>query len=255
MCIRDRKYTEKLVIKGFLTEEAEQNEKLDYLNPEKVFSGFSKDRFEIIRTRGIIPVILKSKPKIDDFLKLNGEEVIDKIKDSILVPSADQTKIEIKAVGNPVQWKPFWIKDNAVRIDVQIVEKTDGKTEPKKSGIYSVKIMGFAEDKETLYDEASFNAGVYGFGSFHTPVKHNVDGKKPYLDKKASEIKTTQELMSQLDLGLTSYVKAENIELVEGSANDEEGSLKITVRLTSKFNEKWTKWVEMKLYGFAVETN
>ena len=249
------KYTEKLVIKGFLTEEAEKNEKIDYLNPEKVFSGFSKDRFEIIRTRGIIPVVLKSKPKIDDFLKLNGKEVIDKIKDSILVPSIDQTKIEIKAVGNPVQWKPFWIKDNAVRIDVQIVEKTDGKTEPKKSGIYSVKIMGFEEDKETLYDEASFNAGVYGFGSFHTPVKHNVDGKKPYLDKKASEIKTTQELMSQLDLGLTSYVKAENIELVEGSANDEEGSLKITVRLTSKFNEKWTKWVEMKLYGFAVETN
>ena len=249
------KYTKQLVIKGFLTNEAEKNEKENHLNPEEVFSGFSKDRFEIIKSRGIIPVVLKSKPKINDFLKLSGEEVVEKIKDSILVPSADQTKIEIKAVGNPVQWKPFWIKDNAARIDVQIVEKTNRKTEPRKSGIYSVKIMGFEEDKETLYDEASFNAGVYGFGSFHSPVKHNVDGKKPYLDKKASDVTTTEELMSQLDLGLTSYVKAENIELVEGSANDEEGSLKITVRLTSKFNEKWTKWVEMKLYGFAVETN
>ena len=130
-----------------------------------------------------------------------------------------------------------------VKIDVQIVEKTDGKTKPRKSGIYSVKIMGFEEDKESLHDEASFNAGVYGFGSFHTPVKHNPDNKKPYLNIRASDITTTEELKKELDLSTTSYVKAENIELVEGSANDEEGSLKINVKFAiSNSRCKTTFW-------------
>ena len=242
-------HKKQLVINGFLTEEAEKNEKLDHLNPEKVFYGFSRGLQQIMSTNGSILVVIPEKKNINEFLKLTGDQVVNEIKDLLIKNSKDKDKFEVKALRNPVQWKPFWIKDNAVRIDVQIVEKTSAKNQPKKSGIYSVKIMGFAEDKETLYDEKSFNAGVYGFGSFHTPVKYDAKNKKP------SEIKTTQELMSQLDLGLTSYVKAQDIELVEGSANDEEGSLKITVRLTSKFNEKWTKWVEMKLYGFAIETN
>ena len=249
------KHDKTIVLKGFLTNEQEQNEKENHLNPAKVFAGFSRDFIDVINKKGLIQVVLKGEPEINDILELTGQQVIEKIKNSLLNEDQDESKFEIKALGNPVQWKPVGIKENAVRIDVQIVEKTNGKNQPKKSGIYSVKIMGFKKDNETLYDEASFDAGVYAFGSFHSPVKRNVDGKKPYLDKKASEITNTQELMSQLDLGLTSYVKAQDIELVEGSANDEEGSLKITVKLTSKFNEKWTKWVEMKLYGFAVETN
>ena len=244
-----------LVIKGFLTEEAEQNEKLDYLNPEKVFANFTKNPFlGALQTKGNVQVFLGNQFKIKDILELKGQDLIDKIKKSFLMPSADQSKFEIKALGNPVQWKTFWINENIVKIDIQIVEKTDGKTKPRKSGIYSVKIMGFEEDKESLHDEASFNAGVYTFGSFHTPIKHNADSKKPYLDKKASEIKTTEDLKPWLDEGPTSYVKAEGIELVEGSANDEEGSLKINVKLTSKFNPKWNKYVQLKLYGFAIET-
>ena len=244
-----------LVIKGFLTEEAEKNEKETFLNPEKVFANFTKNPLAgALQTRGNIQVVFGSKPKIKDVLELKGQDLINKIQHLFLIPSADKSKFEIKALGNPVQWKTFWINENMVKIDVQIVEKTNGKTKPRKSGIYSVKIMGFEEDKETLYDEASFNAGVYGFGSFHTPVKHNVDNKKPYLDKKASEITTTQELKPWLDEGPTSYVKAEGIELVEGSANDEEGSLKINVKLTSKFNPKWNKLVQLKLYGFAIES-
>ena len=247
-------HKKQLVIKGFLTEEAEKNEKETFLNPEKVFANFTKNPFGALQTRGNIQVVLGFKPKISDVLQLTGQQLIEKIKDLILIPSADKSKFEIKALGKPVQWKTFWINENMVKIDVQIVEKTDGKTKPRKSGIYSVKIMGFEEDKDTWHDEASFNAGVYGFGSFHTPVKHNADNKKPYLDKKASQITTTEELKKELDLSTTSYVKAEGIELVEGSANDEEGSLKINVRLTSKFNPKWTKLVQLKLYGFAIET-
>ena len=247
-------HKKQLVIKGFLTEEAEKNEKETFLNPEKVFANFTKNPFGALQTRGNIQVVLDFKPKISDVLQLTGQQLIDKIKDLILIPSADKSKFEIKTLGKPVQWKTFWINENMVKIDVQIVEKTDGKTKPRKSGIYSVKIMGFEEDKETLYDESSFNAGVYGFGSFHTPVKHNPDNKKPYLNIKASDITTTGELKKELDLSTTSYVKAENIELVEGSANDEEGSLKINVKLTSKFNPKWNKLVQLKLYGFAIET-
>ena len=244
-----------LVIKGFLTEEAEQNEKLDYLNPEKVFANFTKNPLlGALQTKGNVQVFLGNQFKIKDILELKGQDLIDKIKKSFLMPSADQSKFEIKALENPVQWKTFWINENMVKIDIQIVEKTDGKTKPRKSGIYSVKIMGFEEDKESLHDEASFNAGVYTFGSFHTPIKHNSDSKKPYLDKKASEIKTTEELKPWLDEGPTSYVRAEGIELVEDSANDEEGSLKINVKLTSKFNPKWTKLVQLKLYGFAIES-
>ena len=247
-------HKKQLVIKGFLTEEAEKNEKETFLNPEKVFANFKKISSIVPGVRGNIQVVLGSNFRMNDVLQLTGQQLIDKIKDFILIPSADKSKFEIKALGKPVQWKTFWINENMVKIDVQIVEKTDGKTKPRKSGIYSVKIMGFEEDKETLYDEASFNAGVYGFGSFHTPVKHNADNKKPYLNKKASDITTTEELKKELDLSTTSYVKAENIELVEGSANDEEGSLKINVKLTSKFNPKWNKLVQLKLYGFAIET-
>ena len=145
--------------------------------------------------------------------------------------------------------------ENMLRIDVQIVEKQSTiqqQAAPKKSGIYSLRISGFAEN-EDLFNDANFNAAAYGFNTLNSPVK-GPDGekKKWYSDKKASQITTQDLLNAELDKDLYKQVLVlEEITLIPNSANDQEGSLRVNAKI--KFDNKPAKTMNFKLYGFQID--
>ena len=250
--------TQEYTIKGFLTTTAENNEKDDKLNPTKVLNGFK--RSEDGKLPVPVNVLLKAKLEgktLDDYLKKGPQEIIDEVKEQILVKSGsskDDKASTLVAAENskPLQWEIFGIKENAIGLHIQIQEAKASSTKdkadvaPKKSGIYLLKVeLG---DNVSLED-ANFEAAAYGFNTLNTPIK-GVE-KADYLDQKASDIKSTDDLMQQLDKDLLSQVlDASDISLVENSANDDEGSLRIKVKLG--FKGKTPKLMEIKLYGFKL---
>ena len=262
------KKEETLEIKGFWTSAAAANESASdsKVDPEKVFKNFKRSNVaQAILFRGLLTATVNSNPDIKTYLAKDAQSIVNEVKDQILNSSASgqqnqqqatNQNVEIKAVVNkPVQSSTFGVMENMLRIDVQIVEKqstTQQQATPKKSGIYSLRISGFAEN-EDLFNDANFNAAAYGFNTLNSPVK-GPDGekKKWYSDKKASEIATTENLLAELDKDLYKQVLVlEEITLIPNSANDQEGSLRVNAKI--KFNNKPAKTMNFKLYGFQID--
>ena len=261
------KKEETLEIKGFLTSTAATNESASdsKVNPEKVFKNFNRSAPQFALFRGLLIATVNNGTDIKTYLAKDAQSIVDEVKNQILNSSASgqqnqqqatNQNVEIKAVVNkPVQWSTFGVMENMLRIDVQIVEKqstTQQQAAPKKSGIYSLRISGFAEN-EDLFNDANFNAAAYGFNTLNSPVK-GPDGekKKWYSDKKASEITTQDLLNAELDKGLYNQVLVlEEITLISNSANDQEGSLRVNAKI--KFNNKPAKTMNFKLYGCQID--
>ena len=249
-----------LEIKGFLTNAAAQNETENHLNPEQVFKGF--DRTNPASFNKLLTATVSGTPDIKTYLAKDAQAIVDEIKSQILKApaqpgspnqqAATSPEVEVKAlVAKPIQWSTFGVKENVLRLDVQIVEKSiswaDSAT-PKKSGVYSLMINGFAQNEE-LFNEANFNAAAYGVNTLNSPVRP-ATGKDYYADKRASEITTDELLKAEIDPSLSSILKISDIQLVPNSANDQEGSLRITAQLG--FANKTSKTMNLKLYGFKI---
>ena len=249
--------TQDYKIQGFLTADAETNEKQEALDPTKTLKGFQRTQENSIPVpaNGLLKAKLEGKT-LDDYLKKGPQEIIDEVKEQVLVKgsSKDDKASTLIAAENskPLQWEIFGVKENAIGVHIQIQQAKASSTKdkdtaaPKKSGIYLLKVeLG----DNTSLEDANFEAAAYGFNTLNTPIK-GVE-KADYLDQKASDIKSTDDLMAQLDKDLLSQVlDATDISLVENSANDDEGSLRIKVKLG--FKGKTPKLMEIKLYGFKL---
>ena len=249
-----------LEIKGFLTNAAVENEKQAHLDPEKVFKGF--DRTNPTSFNKLLTATVSDSPDIKTYLAKDAQAIVDEIKSQILKAPAQSgapnkqapasPEVELKAlVAKPIQWSTFGVKENVLRLDVQIVEKSTSWADPataKKSGVYSLMINGFAENEE-LFNEANFNAAAYGVNTLNSPVRPAA-GKDYYASKKASEITTDKLLKAEIDPSLSSILKISDIQLVPNSANDQEGSLRVTAQLG--FPNKTSKTMNLKLYGFKI---
>ena len=180
------------------------------------------------------------------------------MKDQILKSSSskgdttEKSKI-VAAEPKPFQWDVFGVKKNAIGIKIQIAKangtsKQDDSAKEEKSGVYLLKVQ-FGDDAEL--NSQNFEAQAYGFATFNNPVKVGSKENNWYLDKKASEIKSTEELMAQIDPDLLKglFVPTD-ISLIENSANDSEGSLRIKVKLG--FKGDTPKLMNIKLYGFKI---
>ena len=249
-----------LEIKGFLTNAAAQNETENHLDPEKVFKGF--DRTNPTSFNKLLTATVSGTPDIKTYLAKDAQTIVDEIKSQILKApaqpgtpnqqAATSPEVEIKAlVAKPIQWSTFGVKENVLRLDVQIVEKSTSLADPatpKKSGVYSLMINGFAQNEE-LFNEANFNAAAYGVNTLNSPVRP-ATGKDYYATKRASEITTDELLKAEIDPNLSSILKISDIQLVPNSANDQEGSLRVTAQLG--FANKISKTMNFKLYGFKI---
>ena len=249
-----------LEIKGFLTNAAAQNETENHLDPEQVFKGF--DRTNPTSFNKLLTATVSGTPDIKTYLAKDAQAIVDEIKSQILkVPAQPGSpnqqapaspEVEIKAlVAKPIQWSTFGVKENVLRLDVQIVEKSTSLADPatpKKSGVYSLMINGFAQNEE-LFNEANFNAAAYGVNTLNSPVRPAA-GKDYYAAKRASEITTDELLKAEIDPSLSSILKISDIQLVPNSANDQEGSLRVTAQLG--FANKTSKTMNFKLYGFKI---
>ena len=253
---------EEITIDGFLTTNGETNEKKDELNPEKVLVGFRRNSSSTnpipVAVNGLIKAELKDK-KLDEYLTKDAQAIIDEVKDQILVKSGsskgdttEKSKI-VAAEPKPFQWDVFGVKKNAIGIKIQIAKangtsKKDDSAKEEKSGVYLLKVQ-FGDDAEL--NSQNFEAQAYGFATFNNPVKVGSKENNWYLDKKASQIKSTEELMAQLDPDLLKglFVPTD-ITLIENSANDSEGSLRIKVKLG--FKGDTPKLMNIKLYGFKI---
>ena len=109
-------------------------------------------------------------------------------------------------------------------------------------------INGFVQNEE-LFNEANFNAAAYGVNTLNSPVRP-ATGKDYYATKRASEITTDELLKAEIDPSLSSILKISDIQLVPNSANDQEGSLRVTAQLG--FPNKTSKTMNFKLYGFKI---
>ena len=250
-----------LEIKGFLTNAAAENERQAHLDPEKVFKEFNRSN-PIIPVSKLLTATVSGTPDIKTYLAKDAQAIVDEIKSQILKApvqpgtpnqqAATSPEVEIKAlVAKPIQWSTFGVKENVLRLDVQIVEKSTSWADPataKKSGVYSLMINGFAESEE-LFNEANFNAAAYGVNTLNSPVRP-ATGKDYYAAKRASEITTDELLKAEIDPSLSSILKISDIQLVPNSANDQEGSLRVTAQLG--FPNKTSKTMNLKLYGFKI---
>ena len=250
-----------LEIKGFLTNAAVENEKQAHLDPEKVFEEFNRSN-PIIPVNKLLTATVSDTPDIKTYLVKDAQAIVDEIKSQILKASVQpgspnkqapaSPEVEIKAlVAKPIQWSTFGVKENVLRLDVQIVEKSTSWADPataKKSGVYSLMINGFAENEE-LFNEANFNAAAYGVNTLNSPVRPAA-GQNYYATKRASEITTDELLKAEIDPSLSSILKISDIQLVPNSANDQEGSLRVTAQLG--FPNKTSKTMNLKLYGFKI---
>ena len=254
--------TKSFTIKGFLSTKAKEDEKTNAVNPEKMIKDFNRKKV----TNGGISVVAQVKDSdgkltLKDWLNKKPQELIDNVKEQILNSSQNQNATKVIGLGKIIQHSSFGVKENALRVDFQL--ETGSGTNLKKSGIYSLKVLGFADDPE-LFSEANLQAMTYGFATFNSPMKglpyEPNKPKKFYSDKKASEINNLDSLKSELfdnSLTHTDNLIATIDTLVEGSQNDNEGSLKVNVTFKSESSStvKIEKKLQIKLYGFKLNDN
>ena len=161
-----------------------------------------------------------------------------------------------------------------ISADVQLTKQEQDTT--KESSVVKVIVSGFTTDDNFLTTDLLAQA-AQAFSTFDSPIKLETTPTQPpyratttgYNSKKASEIKTLDLLKQEFKTGTTvdnensleytssglSPIKIKLLELVKDSQNDQNGSLKVRIKLEWKDKPELESIErEITLFGFTIET-
>ena len=283
-----QKQTFDVTIKGFLTKTQKQvikqnqaNSDLDvkqYLNLQTQPSGGSNSKdFTFYRS------LLRLKPglsikasEIPNYL--TGEKIkeiadIETAKAGQMVPYFDNllkkqlpTGVELK-FSNIKQPINRGVLAPQISADVQLIKKDQNQI--KESAVVKMSINGFEYDQNYLNTNLLSQVADV-FSTFDSPIKRDMENpsdpvKNFYNTKKASEIKTLESLKTEFwdrvsvdsdyvleyEHLVLPPVKIKLLELVNGSQNDRNGSLKVRIKLSWKdLDQLESIEREITLFGF-----
>ena len=209
---------------------------------------------------------------------LNGEKLKQIIEVETPDTSATTTPFKSllkKSLATNVELKLANIRQNfnsgintpEILADVQLVKKVGD--ELKTSAKVELVVTGFEINDDFLTETLLDQIGT-AFSTYDSPVKkasanpsNNVDY---YNSKKATEIKTLDDLAGQLDRVTNKVYEYQNpslgnqvitiklLTLIDGSQNDQNGSLKVRIELSFKDkSDKKSIEKEITLFGFKPE--
>ena len=162
-----------------------------------------------------------------------------------------------------------------INADVQLTKQEQDTT--KESSVVKVIVSGFTIDDNFLTTDLLAQA-AQAFSTFDSPIKLETTPTQPpyrakantgYNSKKASEIKTLDLLKQEFKTGTTvdsdnyleytssgvGAIKIKLLELVKDSQNDQNGSLKVRIKLEWKDKPELESIErEITLFGFTIET-
>ena len=161
-----------------------------------------------------------------------------------------------------------------ISADVQLTKQEQDAI--KESSVVKVIVSGFTTDDNFLTTDLLAQA-AQAFSTFDSPIKLETTPTQPpyratttgYNSKKASEIKTLDLLKQEFKTGTTvdsnnyleytssglNPIKIKLLELVKDSQNDQNGSLKVRIKLEWKDKPELESIErEITLFGFTIET-
>ena len=161
-----------------------------------------------------------------------------------------------------------------ISADVQLTKQEQDAI--KESSVVKVIVSGFTTDDNFLTTDLLAQA-AQAFSTFDSPIKLETSSTQPpyrttatgYNSKKASEITTLDLLKKEFKTGTTvdsdnyleytssglSPIKIKLLELVKDSQNDQNGSLKVRIKLEWKDKPELESIErEITLFGFTIET-
>ena len=238
--------TKEFVIKvgGFLTNDQARANAI--IKPERYFNDVSQDYFQITlltkKPEQLIPKDLNEEI-IKTLIDIENPNDGDQNNRSVLLkqPLPADLKLEI---SNIKQANLFGVEEPAIQANLNLV-KGDLKT-----GTYLLAIAGFQAHDLALKQNSDYMINIFDtVGKLVQDPEHHPNDDN-YVNKKASEIKTVAQLKPYLTNYGTSEQKLFTInQIIENSANDQEGSLKIEISFKNSFDQN-TKDQVIKVYGF-----
>ena len=210
---------------------------------------------------------------------LNGEklkEIIEVEKEDATTTTTPFKSLLKKKLAANVELRLANIRQNfnsgintpEILADVQLVKKDGDKL--KTSAKVELVVTGFEINDDFLTETLLDQIGT-AFSTYDSPVKKSTTSNPAnnadyYNSKKATEIKTLDDLAAQLDrvtnkvyeyqnpsLG-TQKVEIKLLTLIDGSQNDQNGSLKVRIELSFKDkSDKKPIEKEITLFGFKPE--
>ena len=284
----EQKQTFDVTIKGFLTKAQKQaikqnqaNSDLDvkqYLNLQTQPAGNNGQTFTFYRS------LLRLKPglsikasEIPNYL--TGEKIkeiadIETAKAGQMMPYFDNLLKQELPAGVELKFSNIKQPINRgvlapqISADVQLIKKEQNQI--KESAVVKMSINGFEYDQNYLNTNLLSQVADV-FSTFDSPIKRDMEGptdptvKNFYNTKKASEIKTLESLKTEFwdrvsvdNNYVLEYehlvlppVKIKLLELVNGSQNDQNGSLKVRIKLSWKdLDQLESIEREITLFGF-----
>lgn len=238
--------TKEFVIKvgGFLTNDQAKANAI--IKPETYFNDISENYFQItLLTKKpdlLIPKDL-NEGLIKTLIDLENPNDGNQNNQSVLLkqPLPADVKLEIT---NIKQANLFGVEQAVIQANLNLV-KGDLKT-----GTYLLAIAGFQSHDLALRQNSDYMINVFDtVGKLVQDLDHHPNDDN-YVNKKASEIKTVAQLKPYLTNYGTNEQKLFSInKIIENSANDQEGSLKIEISFKNSFDQS-TKDQVIKVYGF-----
>ena len=238
--------TKEFVVKvgGFLTNDQARANTI--INPQTYFNDVSENYFQItLLTKK--PEQLIPKDLNEDLIKtlIDVENPSDDGQNnrSVLLKKALPADLKLE-ITNIKQVNLFGVEEPAIQANLKLV-KGDLKT-----GAYLLSIAGFQAHDLSLRQNSDYMINIFDTVGKLVQDPEHYPNDDNYVNKKASEIKTVAQLKPYLTNYGTSEQKLFTIkQIIENSANDQEGSLKIEISFKNSFDQS-TKDQVIKVYGF-----